>query len=234
MELLVVQHDPISPPGAIGRRFEDHGYNVTLHEIVGYDNFETPNVVPDLPSFTQFDAILTMGARWSAYDHDTVGNWVVPEIAALREADAAGVPVLGICFGGQLLAAAHGGSVIASPAPELGWVDISTTDEATVPQGPWFQWHGDKWIIPPTATQIAENPSASQAFALRRNLAVQFHPELDRAMLQGWLDNGGAEYATNIGVDLEALLSETQDREAEARTRAQALVDGFIANVARR
>lgn len=232
MELLVIQHDFISPPGAIGARFVDHGYDVTLHEIVGRDTFESPNVVPNLPSFTAYDAILTMGARWSAYDTDTVGNWVEPELQALREADEAGVPVLGICFGGQLLAAAHGGSVIPSPMPELGWSAITSSDESLVPPGPWFQWHGDKWVLPPTATEVATNPAASQAFTLRRNLALQFHPELDRNMLQGWFDNGGAEYAASTGADLDELLRLTQASEAEARVRASALVDGFLARMA--
>ncbi|MBU2667331.1 gamma-glutamyl-gamma-aminobutyrate hydrolase family protein [Actinoplanes bogorensis] len=166
-----------------------------------------------------------MGAPWSTYDHALIGSWVRPEMEQLRRADAAGVPVLGICFGGQLLAAAHGGSVARSPRPEIGWTDLRTDDEAVVPAGPWFEWHYDRWTLPPGAVEVARNDAASQAFVLRRNLALQFHPELTPAMLDGWLAQGAA---ATLNLDVEALVARTRHESERATRQAHALVDGFV------
>lgn len=232
MRVLVIAHDHVSPSGPVGERFSDHGYQVVVHDVVPEESFHAPGVSTDFPGFTEFDAVVSMGAPWSTYDLETVGAWVEPELGQLRAADAAGVPVLGICFGGQLLATAHGGSVARSARPEVGWYDVSSDEPGLVPPGPWFQWHYDGWALPPGAREIARNENASQAFVLRRNLAVQFHPELTGAMLQGWLDNGGVTKARAFGHDVEALLAETRDADARGRERAHALVDGFLSRVA--
>src|SRR5215207_1963983 len=101
--LLVVQHDHVSPPGPVAERFADHGYDAELHTVVPEDLHHSPaEVDAALPSFVDHDAVVIMGAPWSTYDEALVGSWVGPEIEQLRAADRAGVPVLGICFGGQL------------------------------------------------------------------------------------------------------------------------------------
>jgi GMP synthase-like glutamine amidotransferase len=229
--LLVVQHDHVSPPGPVAERFLDHGFEVVLHPVVDEASFHTPNVHGDFPDFTQFDAIVTMGAQWSVYDHGSIGRWVLPEIDQLRAADVAGVPVLGICFGGQLLALAHGGTVARSPHPELGWTAVDSDDDALVRSGLWFQWHDDRWTLPAEALEVARSGAASQAFLLRRNLAVQFHPEFTSSMLTGWLDNGGRAEATAFGKNPEDLLAETRSLDDTARRRTHALVDGFLERV---
>lgn len=131
-----------------------------------------------------------------------------------------------------MLATVLGGSVARSDAPEIGWTDVFSTDPDVVPEGPWFQWHLDRWALPPEARELATNPAASQAFTLRRNLAVQFHPELTSSMLAGWLGNGGAAAAVTMGADVDALVAETATREEDARRRSHQLVDGFLDRVA--
>jgi GMP synthase-like glutamine amidotransferase len=216
----------------VAERLLDRGYDVVLHPVVDEAAFHAPNVDSRFPDFTDFDAVVAMGAPWSAYDHGLIGKWVLPEIDQLRAADDAGVPVLGICFGGQLLATAHGGTVARSPRPELGWEDVTSDDESLLPSGQWFQWHYDRWTLPAEAQEVARNDAASQAFVLRRNLAVQFHPELTSAMLTLWLENGGATEAAALGRDPETLLARTRALDTVARSRAHALVDGFLARVA--
>lgn len=233
MRALFIQHDHVSPPGPIAERFSDRGYDVVCHVQVPEEHFDNPNVPYTVPPLTDFDVVVPMGAPWSCYDDDTIGRWLRPEEDALRDADAAGVPVLGICFGGQLLAWAHGGRVAKSPHAELGWVDVTSDDDALVPGGRWFQWHYDRWTLPPKASEIARNAAASQAFVLRRNLAVQFHPELTSDMLIGWLDNGGTPALVRAGYDPDAVLAETRATEAESRLRAHRLVDQFLDRVAR-
>ena len=233
MQLLVVQHDHASPLGPVAERFVDRGWDLTVHSVVPEEAFLTPGVQSDFPEFTDFDAVVPMGAPWSTYDA-SIRSWVRPESDQIRAADQAGVPILGICFGGQLLASALGGTVRGSAAPEIGWTEVRSDDESIVPGGPWFQWHYDRWELPTDAIEIARNAVASQAFIVRRNLGVQFHPELTTAMLMGWLGNGGNRKARAAGIDPDELLQTTTARQDESRLRAHRRVDGFLDHVATR
>lgn len=227
MRALVIQHDHVSPPGPVGQRLDERHFEVVEHEVVSAERFHAPGVTPRFPDVAEFDLVVPMGAPWASYD-TAVASWVSPELDLLRKADRVGVPVLGICFGGQLLALAHGGTVSRSPSPEFGWLRVETDDPALIPPGPWFQWHFDRWRLPPAAREIARNTAASQAFELRRNLAVQFHPELTAGMLHGWLGNGGSEQLRGQGVDPDRLYAETVEQEPAAVTRTLALVDAFL------
>jgi GMP synthase-like glutamine amidotransferase len=235
MRALVIQHDHVSPPGLVGERLAERGFDLVEHQVVPQERFFAPGVETEFPDPREFELVVPMGSPWPVYDTELIGSWVKPEMELLREADEAGVPVLGLCFGGQLLAATHGGRVERGERAEMGWVhDIRTDDPALVPEGPWFEWHYDRWYLPPDATEIARNDVASQAFVLRRNLALQFHPELDPAMLDGWLTNGGAEELERAGLDLDEVRAAT-DRELPAvRLRTHALVDAFLDRVAQR
>ena len=232
MDALVVAHDHVSPLGPIGEQLERRGYTLRHHAVVPAERFTDPGVPGDFPDFTSYDAVVLLGAVWSVYDEETIGSWLGDELKQAQAADAAGVPVLGICFGGQLLAQAHGGSVERAPRPEIGWTDVSSTEEDLVASGPWFQWHFDRWATPPDARLVASNAAAPQAFALRRNLAVQFHPELTPASLQGWLGHGGAAGARAAGFDPERLVAETAVLAEGNRARAHALVDAFVDRIA--
>ena len=229
---LVIQHDHVCLPGIVGERFVERGYDLVVHQVVGADRFASPDVQSDFPAPEEFDVIVAMGAPWSAYDNARVGRWVLPELGLLRRADERAVPVFGICFGGQLLALAHGGEVSASSHPELGWVEVESDDETLVPGGRWFEWHGDRWTLPRGATEIARNEASSQAFVLRRNLAVQFHPEMTCDIAQLWLDTGGDAELTSFDVTPESLLREIREHEATNRRRASRLVDAFLDRVA--
>ena len=228
----MIQHDHICTPGFVGERFTDRGYDLVLHQVVPEAHFRSPNVETQFPAPTSFDVIITMGAPWSVYDHETIGSWVLPELAMLRAANVDYVPVFGICFGGQLLAAAHGGSVSRAAAPELGWVEIESDDESLVPGGEWFQWHYDRWELPDAATELARNANSSQAFIIDRNLAVQFHPEMNSAILASWMATGGTEEMNALGRDVDELVRQTAERDASNRERAHILVDLFLDHVA--
>ncbi|WP_408898530.1 type 1 glutamine amidotransferase [Nocardioides sp. R1-1] len=225
--LLVLGHDYLAA-GGIEQRFLDRGYGAERMQVVPPDRFGDPGVDVDLPDPRAYDAVLVLGARWSVYD-DEVASWVKPELELLRTADEAGVPVLGICFGGQMLAQAHGGEVVASPAPEIGPHVVSGVPAVA---GIWTQWHYDRFVPPPEATVVGVNAAAPQAFVLRRNLAVQFHPEVDADSVQAWLDDGGAQQARNRGLDPDVLLEHIRSLDADVRRRAGTLVDYFLDQVA--
>jgi GMP synthase-like glutamine amidotransferase len=233
MRVLFIQHDHVSPLGPVGERFVERGIEVVTHLVVPADDFYQPNVESEFPDLGTFDYLVPLGAAWSVYDEEKIGLWVKPELDLLREADSLGMPVFGICFGGQLLAETHGGTVEKSPYPEIGWTEIEADHPALA--GPWFEWHYDRWNMPREATEIARNRAASQAWTLRRNLAVQFHPELDSHTLHGWLHiTDGVAEATAAGIDYRELQAATAQNEVGARVRAHQLVDYFLDEVAKR
>ena len=227
--LLQVAHDHLSPPNAVADRFLERGFEITELFVVPQERFDDPGVDVTFPDPTAYDAVMLLGAPWSTYDA-AVASWVDPEVEMLRSADRAGVPVLGICFGGQMLATAHGGHVHRTRVPEIGW-HLVHGDEYGL-DGAWFQWHYDRWVIPPSAVEVARTAAASQAFVLRRNLALQFHPEVDAASIKGWLEHGGHEKAAAAGLDSAVILAQTEALEADCATRTRRLVDAFLDRVA--
>jgi GMP synthase-like glutamine amidotransferase len=229
MKALFVQHDHVSPTGPVAERLREHGFEVDEIVVVDQENFASPNVVFEFPDLDGYDLIVPMGAPWGAWDDACIGNWLVPEVAWVREAIDRDIPVLGICFGGQLMARALGGTVAQAPKAEIGWSAIHSDDPALVSAGPWFQFHYDRWTLPEGATEIARNSAASQAFTFGRSLALQFHPELTADTLEGWLEEGGTPQVIADGQDPDALLAHTRAEEAAALARTNALVDAFLA-----
>jgi len=234
MRALFVQHDHTSPVGPVGARFEHHGYAVDELLVVPEERFDEPGVHADFPDPATYDVVVPMGSPWSVYDDALIGSWVRPELEFLRTAHQAEVPVLGICFGGQALAAALGGAVVPAARSEIGWYEVESRAPEIVESGPWFQWHHDRWDAPPGAQTLATTAVGDQAFVVGRSLAVQFHPELTPDMLRGWLDNGGSRYLEAHGRDVTALVEQTERLADSAELRAHRLVDRFLGLVAGR
>jgi len=231
MKVLFIQHDHVSPTGPVGERFRERGFETEEILVVPEDKFGEPNVTFSFPDLRDYDVIVPLGAPWGAWDDACIGNWLTPEIEWIRAAVTSGKPVLGICFGGQLIARAMGGSVAPAPKGEIGWTSIWSERPELVSNGPWFQFHYDRWQLPPGAIEIARNPVASQAFLINNSLAVQFHPELNAAGLQGWLDWGGGKKVLEDGQDPIVMMRQTEAEEADARARTFALVDAFLDRV---
>ena len=141
---LFIEHDPASPGGPVWRQFEKRGYEIVRFNIVSRENYTSPNVSVTFPDFKDFDLIVPMGSPWGVWEDARIGNWLLSELDYLRAAHNAGIPILGICFGGQLMARALGGSVAKGPRSELGWHVIVSDDQSLIEKGPWFQYQDRK------------------------------------------------------------------------------------------
>jgi GMP synthase-like glutamine amidotransferase len=233
MRALFLQHDHVSPPGPVAEAFARRGFEIVEAVVVPKESYPAPNVHFEHPDASQFDVLVPMGAPWGAWDDDSIGNWLQPELKWLAAAHAANIPIFGICFGGQSLARALGGSVAPGPKAEIGWHVVHSDDTSLVPHGPWFQWHYDRWTLPPGATEIARSAVASQAFTIGRTMGVQFHPEVTSQTLQLWCDTDGIPALEKDGQDPAALLEMTRAFDADARPRADALVEAYLTRIAR-
>ena len=233
MRALFIEHDHISLGGPIWRSLEKHGYEIERFLIVPESNYDSPNITTTFPNFNEYDLLVPMGAPYGAYEDDRIGNWLLPELEKLKQAHNDGIPILGICFGGQLMARALGGSVAKAPKAEVGWYEIESNDTTLIPTGPWFTYHWDRWMTPKGATEIAKTDIANQAFVMGRTLALQFHPEVDPEVLEAWLAmEGGCAEVEAEGVDVEQLRSQTKSIQPASDKRTYDLVDTFLRRVA--
>lgn len=94
---------------------------------------------------------------------------------------------------------------------------------------PWYQWHFDRFTVPPGGRETARSPAGPQAYVLGRSLGVRFHPEVTPDTVAAWPDDGGDALARNLGLDV----AELRRIEEGGRERADALVDAFLADVAK-
>jgi GMP synthase-like glutamine amidotransferase len=212
MRVVVIRHHDVDSAGFIAAAFEARGAALDVHLF--------PDDGP-LPALDGVDHVVVLGAISSVNDPDP---WIAAELAWLRGADQAGVPVFGICFGAQALCAALGGRVEAMDRKEIGWTLVDSLDEGLIPAGPWLEFHGDRCLPPPGTTVLARNEVAVQAFRIGRHLAVQFHPEVDGPQLKRWLDAGDDKDAERLGLDPDQFLADTIREEPAARDRADRLV----------
>lgn len=195
-EVLVLQHTLEDPPGYLGQWLQAGGHR--WHAPCA----EAGEAYP--PSVAPYRALAVLGGEWGANDERPSLRQAE---ALIREADALGIPVLGHCLGGQLLARAFGGRVSRLPQPEIGWWPIHVHNSASARA--WFgeahthtvyQWHYDSFVeLPADAERLASSPAcAHQAFALGPHLGLQFHPEITPAKIQAWLAHPGEVYPAAV------------------------------------
>jgi GMP synthase-like glutamine amidotransferase len=218
--VLVRQHEAMTPPGLLVEWLEERGIPYEVHH--SYKD----QAVPD-PSDYAF--VVSLGSPYGP--NDTHEPSVVDELGLVGDAVEKEVPVLGLCFGGEVLSAVLGGRVELAPVPELGWREIETDDPEAIPAGPWLEWHYERFTTPPGAVEVARTADAVQAFRMGPHLGVQFHPESTVEIVAHWagmdkknLDELGVE-------DGRALLSVAPAIEEAARESAFRLFDAFLEGV---
>ncbi|MFC3477794.1 type 1 glutamine amidotransferase [Halobacterium litoreum] len=136
----------------------------------------------ELPENVEFDGVVVTGSRSSVYWDD---DWIPRLVEYVADAHDAGVPVLGVCFGHQVLAEALGGTVEDMGEYEIGYREVERTRDdplfEDVPESMTvFTTHSDAVTrLPPGAELLAENDYGVHAFRADHSVGVQFHPEYD-------------------------------------------------------
>ena len=222
---LIIQHGHNGPAGLVADRLEHHGYQ--LHTWL-------PNAAGNgsPPDATGFELVVPLGSAESVYDEAAVGSWIDRELGVLRAAHDNGVAVFGICFGAQALCTALGGVVEQSKQYEAGWVEVDTDDEAIVPSGPWFTWHGDRCVLPDDVTVLARNEVAVQAFRRGNSAAVQFHPEVTPDIVRDWIAELDASWFARKGIDPEAMIDGFAHHHDTAVVNLHRMLDRFLDDTA--
>ncbi|HYJ55979.1 MAG TPA: type 1 glutamine amidotransferase [Mycobacterium sp.] len=230
-KVLFLRNEHLATEALLGEAFTEHGFEVEAFEVVPAERAHHPAGDVTFPDTAGYDVIVPLGATWPVYDDALRSTWVGDEMQLMRDAAESGTALLGVCFGGQLLAQTFGGTVSRSLYPEIGWYDVASDRPDIVPGGPWFQWHFDRWTLPPGATEIARTANASQAFVLGRAMALQFHPEVDADLLKLWLAADRDDDVVTAGLTHDELLTRTEELAGDVASRIRGLVHGFLTYV---
>ena len=187
--LLVLQHVPHELLGTLNPMLKRAGFRIRYVNFARYPEAQ--------PSLDGYAGLIILGGPMSVNDAHRLTH-LTTELKLIEEALRREIPVLGICLGAQLIAKTLGADVYPSREKEIGWYDVSPTDEAVgdpllaelQTTEKIFQWHGETFDIPRTTRHLAFSPlCANQAFRYGNKVyGFQFHMEVDEPMIQRWLN----------------------------------------------
>ncbi len=232
--VAVLQHHPEEGPGTLEPLLTSCG--VTL-EILRLD-LGVPVPVDPNP----YVALVIMGGPMSVHDEPQF-PWLVGEKRLIRQAAAAGVPILGHCLGAQLLTAALGGEVERNPnGQELGWWPVHTTPAGKAywqsREETWelFHWHGEHCTRLPAGAEVLLTNGATpvQAFRLGTSiLGIQAHPELTAVQVRSWVHSAAWTSAGPFQQSPAEMLARLEERTEKLAQTASFLYGPWLAQWAK-
>ena len=179
----------------------------------------------------EFSGLVFMGGPMSVNDDLP---WIAPALGLIRSAADAGVPLLGHCLGGQLLAKALGGVVTRNPVKEIGWGTVEVLENSTAEE--WFgrgvrsftsfHWHGETFTLPPGAARVLTNAYCeNQAFVMGPHLGMQCHIEMTPEMIASWCKSGAGEISRSRSPAVQSVAAIKEGGE-QRLDRLHAVADG--------
>jgi len=231
-KLLVLQHVAHELLGTLNPLLKGAGFRIR------YVNFARH---PDAqPSLDGYDGLVILGGPMSVNDAGRLPH-LTTELKLIEDAMRRDMPVLGICLGAQLIAKTLGAPVYRNPEKEIGWYDVSPTDEAgsdpllgeLQKAEKIFQWHGETFDIPKSTRHLAfSSICANQAFRYGAKVyGFQFHLEVDEPMIHRWLkvEDNRVEVSNLHGADhIEFIYRETPRHIPRLREMSDRVFGAFI------
>jgi GMP synthase-like glutamine amidotransferase len=217
LSVLALIHDEDAGPGVFT------GYDEVASLALGR---------PPSLDVASYSAVIVFGGEANV-DEEDAHPWLAPEKELLREWLALGTPLLGVCLGAQLVAEVAGARVgPLADGDEIGWHSVVRGDgddpvlgRAVPERFQAFQWHGYGFDVPPGAIELARGARGAQAFRLGQAWGIQFHAEVDRRTIDGWI----RDYGPAAGVDAEALAAETPREIERWNAFGRGLCERFLA-----
>jgi GMP synthase (glutamine-hydrolysing) len=218
--LYIIQNDPEVPPGTL----LDH---ITIPFRVLH-----PYLDVQLPQLEDISALIVLGGAMGAND-DPKHPFLAGLKELVRRIVAAGTPYLGVCLGGQLLAAALGAKVESCRWEEIGNFQVTLTEEggrdrlfSNIPQRFMaFQWHHDSFDIPPGGLLLAYSAACPhQAFRVGECAwGVQFHPEVTEQIIRTW-----SAWDSSLSLSCEELVAGFKAEQKSYQATVRQLMRNFM------
>ena len=226
--VAIFRSSPIEGPGYLSDFLDERGIPWQLIRIDSGDEIPT--------RIDRFSGLVFMGGPMSVNDDLP---WIDPAINLIRDADRAGLPVLGHCLGGQLMSKAFGGSVSRSDNKEFGWGEVTRSDNDTARE--WFgdqavidvfHWHGEFFTRPQGSVHLLSSRYCeNQAFSMGKHLAMQCHIEMTQEMVMKWSEMGCGEEGGGVGPPVQSSQAMRMDlikRVSTLNRTAQAVYQKWI------
>jgi len=212
MRALAIVHQRDAGPGVFADAIRARGVELDRWLVSEADS---PPADP-----AGYDAVLTFGGAMHV-DQDGRHPWLRPEKSVLAGLLDCRVPLLGVCLGAQLVAAAAGAQPRRMSEPEIGWHGVTLTEEGKrdpllaplAPEFEAFQWHSYEIPLPPNGVALARSGACLQAYRVGETAwGIQFHAEVSAGDADAWTDDYRSdEDAVRIGLDPDALRARTRD-----------------------
>jgi len=176
----------------------------TLEELFVNDKYTIEKVyavAEELPvNIDKYSGIIILGGPMSVYDNL---QYIQKEIELIKKAIEKDILIIGICLGSQIIAKSIGGNVFNGDFKEIGWKKISITEEGSreIFKGiekeniDVFQWHGDTFTLPSSATILSKSEQYIQAFKIKKAIGIQFHCEVNEQMIEEFVNEYKEELA---------------------------------------
>jgi GMP synthase-like glutamine amidotransferase len=235
MRILVIQHETEAPAGVVGEALDAAGAErVTVNPIAGEALPETPD---------GYAGVLLLGGPMSVAEDDAHPHYRTL-FRLVRGFHEEGRPIFGICLGAQILARGLGSRVYPQGGTEFGFQPVTLTEAGLAdplfaglgPSVRPMQWHEDSFDLPAGAVLLAENAFCrNQAYRMGElSYGVQFHPEVNRQVLTGWVGHPAAVAASGWS-DVARRMEDEMDRHLEqAMTLGRMLTSRWMGLVRRR
>ena len=230
---MVILHNVDDNLNEMAGPLAESGIEMTTWDVVN-DEASTPA----LDRLEQFDGVISLGAHAGVLE-EAENPWMSHERKIMEWALATETPLLGLCFGSQLLASAAGGQVYKSEVAELGWTKVEMTEAAkadpvisTLGENPdVFHFHYDTFDLPESAELLGETNGIKQAFRVgSKAWGTQFHIEIGLSQQLSWLTTY-RKYFEREGISIDDQVNRTHERWMAHRDRSWAMGRAFAQQV---